>query len=331
MEPGAAIPAAAVVVSTSDNMTFDLAPHFNYMGLSYVLEPPSCSKSCKLYCLFWMDWMNFIGGTDKKITYINKCTCCSAWQAQLDDQTVGVMRKAGLCDQTCKYIFCTCCCPCINCSCNDVVKIIVSDGDGNKRLKMTMRDNPCTRCCGPCADVLGSSCICCFDCCAYLNDNNAVVASEKIFNMEEPKVQVGTINSVWTIRMLPCCIPMRVPARMTVNMQPGAAPEGMAVTMALLPMMQAGLLQNPCSCLSCPLLPPASGACDCGREVTVRRMRFAEMMTETQAGAPATQIDDSPFKPVFEWNASGAANEWNPYAAAERALVQEIMEREHKE
>jgi len=127
-----------------------------------------------------------------------------------------------------------------------------------------------------------------------------VVISEKIFTADmESKVDVGEIHQVYGLRPIPgtgCCV-YRFPIRLSIKSNSNLPDEKMVGVFSMLPIMQAGVIENNSICPRPPLMLPATGSCcDCGRYVTFKRMTFEQMLNTTEAatgGAPATEVTDN--------------------------------------
>ena len=180
------------------SLTVDMLPNFKYKGADYLLEPPSCSSSCNQCICCWKDWITFKAAGDKSLKFKNPCSCCSPWGVYEDGQAVGSLNRATICDQSWKYIICTYCCGCFNCTCNNVVKLKIKDKKSKLRATFLERDNACVRSCGGCLEWLSTVSACCCDGCAYYcRGQNTVTVLEKIFNgNRDDPVQIGELKVV---------------------------------------------------------------------------------------------------------------------------------------
>ena len=180
------------------SLTVDMLPNLKYKGADYLLEPPSCSSSCNQCICCWKDWITFKAAGDKSLKFENPCSCCSPWGVYEDGQAVGSLHRATICDQSWKYIICTYCCCCFNCTCNNVVKLKIKDKKSKLRATFLERDNACVRSCGGCLEWLSTVSACCCDGCAYYcRGQNTVTVLEKIFNgNRDDPVQIGELKVV---------------------------------------------------------------------------------------------------------------------------------------
>lgn len=226
------------------SLSIDLLPHFSYNKANYILTPPACSVTCQQCICCWKDSITFQAAGNKSLKFENPCSCCSPWGVYEDGKAVGKLKRATICDQSWKYIFCTYCCGCINCTCNNVVKIKITDKKNTLKATFLERDNPCVRSCGGCLDSLGVIFACCCDGCAYYCRNkNTVTVSEKIFNenRDNPE-QIGELNIVSVrvkapetyckCRLCPHTPPLSVPSKHSNSsacFRPTAAIPGLAL------------------------------------------------------------------------------------------------------
>ena len=120
-------------------------------------------------------------------------------------------------------------------------------------------------------------------------------------------------------------------SRITVKLNNPEANLDLVPVVLLLPMMQAGMMSNPCLPV---LVEPPSGSCfDCGRHVNFKRANFSSMLNQTESatgGGPALDIDDTEFLTVYEWKDGRTETIWgaphrttdlsHPFVMAERML-----------
>jgi len=133
-----------------------------------------------------------------------------------------------------------------------------------------------------------------------------LVVTEKYYEGDMSKGDpVGEIHQVVNLQLIKgtMCTTQRKIVRHSVKSFSNMTNHDMVPVISLLPVMQAGQIENPCSFFNIPLVPMPSGSCcDCGRRVTVTRMTFAQSLTMTEVvtgGAPGEATTDAEVQQEF--------------------------------
>jgi len=256
----------------------DYLPTMMYEGANYVRRPLSCGDG--VYAILTCGFKPFAayhasGG--KKLTFINQCNLFCPWTVRQDDKLLGTIRKAGVCDNGCMYFCCSCC------VCKEVKFMKFYNKDGTVVNTMRIYDGCLRKISGAMGleEACSGCCAGCLDSCAYCSNKNMVVISEKFYDGDmEVKEPVGEIHQVLNLQLIKgsCCATQRVVVRHSVKSYENMKNPDIIPVISLLPIMQAGSIENPCGFANVPLVGTPSGSMfDCGRRVTVTRMNFADV------------------------------------------------------
>jgi hypothetical protein len=287
-------------LNETKSFTFNFTESIDFntgsINTNLVHVPYSLCQTCVLFCCPCRPWADYTDG-NLTLQFNNSCTFCCNWTVAQRDRPggefkdVGLMKRAGCCDNG----FINACCPCCICNFpNYLVSTIHAASNGQINSDTDKADFSIRR------DIAcGDSCylfagLCCFPfisscsfCCKYCDGQTGVKTSVPFWSSEgTTKERYGEFVFAYRLTPIGCCC-IRMPVRFSVSSNKALdANSNYNATLGMVPVLAAGLptptaMCCPC-CLSVPVDTPSGISCfDRGLHATTTWQTFEQMIADT--------------------------------------------------